>query len=202
MRLFKYDEIRYWNQRKNPNSALKEETDYHIAFVKNHISGCHSVLDVGCGVGRIFPAFEDVDEVTGFDISSRYQKRVMDASKQFDFRFQLIIDKTVGKLPFETNSFDAVVCVSVLMHQRPCNVVSMIRELCRVSRDKAVIVSFMDMDKDFVRVFDNDGGGDVHVFNYDYDSLFGLLGCTVPVFKYQADEKQVYSIISTNVEER
>lgn len=89
-------------------------------------------LDVGCGGGRysLAMAILGANEVTGIDISAT---GVLDAQKRAaGMRIENVHFKigSAEQLPFESNSFDAVIFSGVLQHTaEPCKVLD---EVCRV----------------------------------------------------------------------
>ena len=156
-----YDEIEYWNKRENPN-AKNPDTEKHIKYVKENLKGCKNILDFGCGVGRIFPAYEKIDTVEGYDISSNYKSIIIEKSNEFDFKLNLTINKKIEDLPYNNNEFDASVAVSILLHQRPKNILKIMSELYRVSK-KVIIISWFDPVLKF-----NDHNKNIDSKNYCY----------------------------------
>jgi ubiquinone/menaquinone biosynthesis C-methylase UbiE len=159
-----YDEVEYWNNRKKPNSAPHSITLQHIEYVENHLHDCNEILDLGPGVGRIFPAYNNISFVQGYDISELYKDTVIKESNRYSFEFNLFTKKKISKLPFSNNEFDAVVCVSVLMHQKPVNVIEVMKECVRVGK-KAIFISYIDINKKFGFT------GSKHIFNYNYITI-------------------------------
>lgn len=111
-----YNEVGYWNRRYEPNAA-NVPTDKHIKYVSENIMGCSRILDFGPGVGRIFDAYRDVNEVVGYDISDKYKSRVLNKAREYPFIFDLIIFKKMPiELPFDDDYFDAAISVNVFLH--------------------------------------------------------------------------------------
>ena len=110
-----YNEVSYWNKRTNPNSSNPKTTEKHISFVNKNIKSKDKILDFGPGVGRILPAYENINKIWAFDVSSNYSKSLIAKSKKINLEIDLIINKKENiKLPYEDNQFDSVVCISVL----------------------------------------------------------------------------------------
>lgn len=69
------------------------------------------ILDAGCGTGLLAKKLEKFGQVTGIDISSRAiyfsKKRGVNVKKA-----------SVNKLPFESKTFDVVVSMDVIYHQK------------------------------------------------------------------------------------
>ena len=126
-----YDVIEYWNKRDNPNSKNPNErnTLKHISFVNENIRINDKILDYGPGIGRILPAYNENNKITGYDISSKYRDRLLETARQQKIELELIIDKSIlTKFSFRDNEFDVVVSISVLLHQPPRNIVNIISE--------------------------------------------------------------------------
>ena len=141
-----YDVVKYWNQRDDPNSKNPDErnTKMHINFVNSNIGIDDKILDFGPGVGRVLPAYNENNEITGYDISSKYKKRLFETAKKQNINLKLIIeDEILTKLSFDDNHFDATVSISVLLHQPPEHITNIMCELARIS-EKVIIVSWYD----------------------------------------------------------
>lgn len=64
----RYDPLTYWKQRSNitPYGVPKRVKDY----IRDKIEDAETILDFGCGNGRLLPVFADKN-VTGYDIVGR-----------------------------------------------------------------------------------------------------------------------------------
>jgi ubiquinone/menaquinone biosynthesis C-methylase UbiE len=169
-----YDEVQYWNARAEPN-YVKYCPDFvtraHIEYVKKNLSDCSNILDFGPGIGRIFPAYQNVKTVQGYDVSSLYKERVCAASMNFDFVFDLVVAPAIQQLPFEDNQFDAAVSVSVFLHQRPSNILLVMRELVRVAK-KVIAVTWQEPKVPFHKIGDNTLiRPEEYCFHYPYLSI-------------------------------
>ena len=114
-----YDVIKYWNERENPNSndPNQRNTNDHIKFVKSNIGSKDKILDFGPGIGRILPAYNSNNEIIGYDISSNYKARLIEAAKKLNLNFKLIVKKEKEtKFTFNDNYFDAVVSTVSYTH--------------------------------------------------------------------------------------
>jgi SAM-dependent methyltransferase len=172
-----YDEVHYWRNRVNPNSPSvgPDITKRHIDYVSSHVKGLFRVLDFGPGVGRIFPAYNGVRFIEGFDISPTYKDRVIAASREHNLSFRLTISPKVGELPYGDKTFDAAVAVSVLLHQRPENIEKAMQELARVA-NKVVVVSmgYGKKECDLPNVESDDPSK--FCFRYNYESICSTCG--------------------------
>ena len=93
------------------------------------------VLDVPSGTGRLHGALVDVSRtVTSMDVSH---------AMLMECDFEGRVRGSAARLPFATDSFDAVICCRLLHHLPPAERAEVARELCRVSRS-LVVASFWD----------------------------------------------------------
>ena len=86
------------------------------------------ILDAGCGTGAILQRLGSPERNVGIDLSleaiSICRRRGLNNARQGD----------ICALPFEDDSFDAVICSSVLYHQWVSDVAGAIHEMRRVLR--------------------------------------------------------------------
>ena len=68
-----------------------------------------TILDTGCGNGVFVNALSSIYQVMGLDLSREALKHVRTEK----------IQGSIGRLPFDTESFDLVTCLEVLEHL-PC----------------------------------------------------------------------------------
>jgi len=163
-----YDVVKYWNERENPCSTVIEKiTNPHLNYLKKQIVGCKNILDFGPGYGRLFEAYEGIDEVVGVDVTGQHEKKLKEAAKKYGFDFNLIIrTDNFSKIEYPNKYFDAVVVVEVLFHQPPDVIEFVMKELNRISQ-KVVVVTGMNLSKKF----DELGKyipSDQYCFTYDY----------------------------------
>lgn len=165
----KYNEIKYWNNRKKPTSCLPDYTKKHIEYLKSQLKDCKNIIDVGAGVGRLFEAYSDLKMVQACDISLLYKYPITEKSKNYNFNFNWTHIINIKKLPFDNKQFDCTVSSEVLLHQRPENIVDIMKELLRVS-NKVIVITWMENNIKF----DNDNKNynpEQYCFNYDYNKL-------------------------------
>src|SRR5438874_7403273 len=93
-----------------------------------------NVLDVGCGTGAILEQLGNPGKNVGIDLApdaiSFCRQRGLNNVREGD----------ICALPFSDNSFDAVICSSVLYHQWVGDVAGAVREMHRVLRPNGVLL--------------------------------------------------------------
>jgi len=190
-----YDVVEYWNQRDDPNSKIPNErnTKMHIDFVNKNIGINDNILDFGPGIGRILPAYNKLNKITGYDISSKYKKRLLETAKKQKINLDLIIaDKVLTKFAFDDNRFTTAVSISVLLHQPPENITNIMCELARISK-KVIIVSWHDpaIPYDYA---DEERNKTKFCFNHNYEEICAKINLNIYSWDYKSEGKQVYFI--------
>jgi len=122
--------------------VMKEVPRFKLRKVK-------SVLDLGCGMGRpCIHLAEKGFQVLGFDVSKSalrmanarvHKKKLMNAT---------FVCGTMTNLPFRDDSFDAVVSVSVIVHQFKRNIEKTVFETHRILRKKGLLLTNLTSIKD------------------------------------------------------
>jgi len=162
-----YEELKYWQAREEPNDG-KPAPDEFIDYVTTQLGNSYSIIEVGPGVGRIFPAYKNVKELECCDIHPKYYDKLAAEALKMDFALHFT-EVPVGKLPFEDNQFDSSVCVQVLLHQRPQHIEAMMHELVRVAQRAIVISMHYEVPIKLAE----------HCFNHDYLGICKNNGWTV-----------------------
>jgi ubiquinone/menaquinone biosynthesis C-methylase UbiE len=128
-----FDQLRF----SGPIGQLIQETQQALLLKALAPIEGRRVLDVGTGTGRAALAFARAGAVvTGVDASAEMlavaERRA--AEEKLDATFQVA---DAYELPFDSRSFDASVCLRVIMHTPgwwEC-----VSELCRVSRGRVIL---------------------------------------------------------------
>ena len=90
-------------------------------------NGIHTVLDIGCGVGKI-ALFKRYDSV-GCDI---FPDSVELARKNGNYKTVMLLDVT--NLPFADKSFDAITCIDVAEHLKKEDSIKLVDNMERIAR--------------------------------------------------------------------
>ncbi len=84
-----------------------------LKFLKKYVDSGDSLLDIGCGNGRLSDMFENKNiRYTGIDFS----KELIEIAKKERGKDRTFLQANALKLPFKDNSFDTVFSVAVLHH--------------------------------------------------------------------------------------
>lgn len=106
-------------------------------FKKNNVK---KVLDLGCGAGGdiVYLANQGF-EIYGIDISKEGIKVAKRWLKENKLRAHLKVGSIYKKLPYQDNFFDAVISIRVIHHAVIKDIRSLIREVKRILKPKALI---------------------------------------------------------------
>ncbi len=157
-----YNEVRYWNARKNPNSSESPKSD--VDYLRKHLKGTVSVLDFGPGVGRTFDAYNG-QTVYGYDITPQYTKSARRKAAELGIPYIPFFVEKIKGLPFAAKFVEVAVCCEVLHHQRPENIEFIMKDLLRVS-NKVIAVAAHDPDTAFDTQVTQS-----HCYNHDYRGI-------------------------------
>jgi SAM-dependent methyltransferase len=95
-----------------------------------------SLLDVGCGVGRLHAHLGEVaGRLAGTDSSWTSIARARFDNPQVDYR-----EGAEGKIPWANASFDVTLAVCVLHHVAPASRISLLHEMRRATRRGGLVV--------------------------------------------------------------
>ncbi|CCO25346.1 class I SAM-dependent methyltransferase [Maridesulfovibrio hydrothermalis] len=102
------DYVKYWEEK---GAQKNFSTPFQIDIFKEKVACNADILDVGCGYGRIMSSLHEAgyENIKGVEPSARLRSRGMDLDSSLDIR---PLDGCT--IPFQDNSFDAVLLVAVL----------------------------------------------------------------------------------------
>jgi SAM-dependent methyltransferase len=122
---------------------------YELCKKAGDLKTNNSILDFGCGTGRILPKLHKLSShVVGFDICDRYLQFCKDAGFQChhadvqhpEFNPSGVMDPDSEFLPFFEKTFDRVIGMALLNHQDPQRAKRIISEALRVTKKGGRIV--------------------------------------------------------------
>lgn len=137
----KWSEI-YKNEGKNyeyydlfqPHESMQEVEAF---FKKN---GVKKILDLGCGVGRNLIYLSKKGYIlAGLDLSGEGIEQLKVILKKEKLQADLTVGDAYKKLPYENNSFDAIVSVQVLQHSSEEKILAAIEEIKRILKPGGII---------------------------------------------------------------
>jgi len=100
----------------------------------------NKILEIGCGNCRNLIPFEYNDfDCYGIDFSERMLKKAMEYGKKHKLQIKLKQARAT-LLPFETNFFDYVLCISLLHHLAKDDRIKALREIKRVLKPNGTAI--------------------------------------------------------------
>ena len=119
------------NENWDINEFYKTGIDEAVVLIGDWLKPGGSILDFGCGVGRMSEAFlKYYDEVTGIDISENMLKLAKERNSGVNYVLNATDDLSV----FSDNKFDCVFSVIVLQHMCEEMQTKYIKEFVRVTK--------------------------------------------------------------------
>jgi len=126
-----------WDERFYHVTKEQKNLDRHCALYD--IKKGHKILDIGCGTGVMFGRFKKLagksGRVIGIDFSPAMIKRARNKHKSDKKNF---ICADAHCLPFESKTFDRVICFSCFPHFSDKK--KAIKEATRVLKSKGILV--------------------------------------------------------------
>jgi ubiquinone/menaquinone biosynthesis C-methylase UbiE len=108
--------------------------------VANLLNYKTNILDIGVGNGLIFPYLRNKNiDYTGLDISLKMLEQSIERAKREGLRFHPVLGNVL-KLPFESNSFNSVICTDTLHHLEPSKLFMALEEIIRVTNKNGQII--------------------------------------------------------------
>lgn len=131
----RWDEI-YKNQKEIQPIDRDFSDNIDFFYKKNS----KKVLDLACGSGRYsFYLAKKGFEVHGIDISEGAIKRVRRLLKSYNLEGNFQVGSMFNVLPYDTNYFDAVICIRSLNHGLIENIRNTIKEIERILKARGIV---------------------------------------------------------------
>jgi acetyltransferase-like isoleucine patch superfamily enzyme len=143
--------------------ATQAEEDLIHAIIERY--AIESVLDVGCGTGRLFPAYRraGLKRVVGIDIASRALSIAGRLYPEFETQ-----RTRAERLTFE-RPFDAAIINRVLQHIDPMDLPDALDRICQSASKVIYVNEISDSER-------ADISGAHYMFEHDYVSMFSARG--------------------------
>lgn len=175
----------YLKDKGNPFYSRKLKSIISRQIKKHNPS---SLLEVGCGPGRLFPVYIDVSEVTVVDFSYWMLRRAIALKREKGYNYN-IFKMDARHLLFLDDSFDMVVTSNVLLHIPHRTIENVVSEITRVCKGVIVCVEYFEEKQSEVSDF---------CFLHDYPLLFGDIGCNLIEEKKVRFEAQKLYVFKVN----
>ena len=136
-----YNTFDFENMITNPPKLIQEFLDGEVKFVKEHLVKGKTILEIGCGYGRLLEILSgSAKKVVGIDFS---QRMISLAKERLKNHSNVEVDiMEANALKFEDNFFDYVVCLDNSFGNMPNIEEEVIREMKRVcKKDGEIIIS-------------------------------------------------------------
>ena len=174
-KILHYDPKSYWDTREHPNTAAAPGISEHDrSFLLPRITGVGSLLEIGPGVGRLFPLYKGVSQISTLDLSRNYQERALRVARLNNISINdFYIDDPLAVFPFEDQRFEIGIASHVLMHI-PFDIIEhTMREAARVCQSVLVVSAIHQYWPRVGQSFDPKW----HCFAHDYETLCRKIGC-------------------------
>lgn len=123
---------RYYEQRTWPADTSPKERERFAAITAHLPAHFDSLLEVGCGDGRLSDALPHCRRMAFLDLSAS-------ALRQFRRAGASCLQASAGRLPFPDRSFEVVVCSEVMEHLPQTEFDACRHELARVSAGQVIV---------------------------------------------------------------
>ncbi|MBU7023865.1 MAG: class I SAM-dependent methyltransferase [Theionarchaea archaeon] len=118
---------------------VKQYLAAEIKYVIEQVEGCHLVLELGCGYGRVMkPVSHYVDTMVGIDTSIHSLRYGQDYLSKEENWHLLAMD--ASRLGFSRDTFDAVVCIQNGLSAFRVDSTLLVRESLRVTRPGGLLL--------------------------------------------------------------
>lgn len=118
-----------------------------------------SLLDLGCGPGRLFRLYRDIPHVVAIDIS----QKMLHLAKDLVLSNIILKHMSVEEIDFSAESFDMVLSCKTLQHISPSHIEEAARRICFVAKKYILLIEqSVDTGQRWAK----------HEFRHDYVQLF------------------------------
>lgn len=170
----------YWNKRRHPNTQADAPiTGADQNFFYPLIRAASSILEIGPGVGRLFPLYTSHGAITTLDVSKNYASRARAAADAAGVAVQAAyVERADQRYPFADATFDLGVTALVFQHIPFDTIAHAMTEAARVCDRVAVRCSINTQWPKRGDAFDPQA----HCFLHDYPALCRELGLTLMLY--------------------
>jgi len=194
----KYEPVEYWNTRTQPNTVANPGLNpAHIDFFNKHIPAGSRILEMGPGIGRLFPLYAAARDATftTIDVADQHRATLNAAAAAQGLTVrQHHIRNADDPYPFDDRTFDVTVSSFVLLHVPFEYIRQTMLEMARVS---ARVIVF-DANVDSRAKTEAERKPSTHVFGHNHEALCKELGLTIldtALLKKANPETQPFAMI-------
>jgi len=197
MKLTKTSAEAYWQDHGGSEWKSKIDKRVHQAhyvnqlrlidkvFSKLNFKG-KSVLEVGCGFGRILKYLEDTlgIKASGLDQSEKMLK----LANKLGINNKRLINANIRDLPKRTKRYDTIFTCEALIHVHPYHLLGVLENMFNKANDRVIHVETSPV-KDFY-------SDDCHAgfWKHDYLGAYRLIGKKVKLIKQEGTKHSAYII--------
>lgn len=183
----RYEPKEYWETREHPNTAADPGiSPVEIDFLAPKLRVAHSLLEIGPGVGRLFPLYRNLARVCTVDLSTSYRDRARNAAQRAGITVaDYYLGDALAPLPFLDREFDIGITSHVLMHVPFENIEWTMSEAARCCRRVVVISAKHRFWPRKGQTFDLKW----HCFAHDYEVICRSIKCAFTPFTVFAERK-------------
>lgn len=158
-----YETFDFESMITNPPKLIQDFLDGEIQFIKKHFKPNKSILEVGCGYGRLLSILSNhATKVVGIDFSDRmirFAKERLSCKKNVELRLM-----NAKKIMYSDEAFDYVVCLDNGFGNMPNIELNVLKEMTRTCKMSGEVI---------VSVF-SDNASQVQIENYKRIGLRGI----------------------------
>jgi ubiquinone/menaquinone biosynthesis C-methylase UbiE len=134
-----YETFNLENAINRPSPALKRFLEAEIDFIKKHLDCNHSVLEIGCGFGRVLEIISGkARAVTGIDFSDTLLKQAKEKLAKKD-NIDLH-NMEAHRLKFDDCTFRCTMCMENTFGNMPEIALDVLKEMKRVTKKGGQII--------------------------------------------------------------
>lgn len=170
-----YEPVRYWQEREHPNTDKRPGiSQEHADFFRREAVGAASVVEMGPGIGRLFPLYKGFERIDTVDLSTNYQAQATAAAEAAGISVNPhYLEAALQRYPFDDQTFDLGIASFVLLHVPFENIRATMAELARTCRKVLV----MDGEDPRWPASENERLPSSHCFRHDHDAICSEIGC-------------------------
>jgi SAM-dependent methyltransferase len=118
------------------NSTVEKIVPTLVSQLRNSLSDCETVLDIGCGPSSPLAACKNIKYSVGLEPFQEYINKASSAKIHSDY-----VNSKIEDAQFQDKSFDAVILIDVIEHMNKESVLDLIEKAKRWAKKKIVVTT-------------------------------------------------------------